>query len=84
LEHFGILAEVLFVGCPMPLSRVVAWLVVRVLHIEVYRGDVVVINPVLDILEVFVGLWHTDLSKFLFNLVCWVLSAILDPLINAV
>ena len=42
------------------------------------------IDSVLDVLEVFVSLWHANFSELVNHLFLWVLSAVLDSLVDSI
>ena len=79
VENLGVVRKILFVWSP-GLAHFTRG-VVGILHIKISRGDVVVVNPMLDILEVFVGRWHTNFPEFVDHLILYVLSAVLDVLV---
>lgn len=61
LEDFGVGGQVLLVGSP--LFGTATFFVTRVVLVKVGRADVLVINSVLDVLEVFVCDRHTHLPQ---------------------
>jgi hypothetical protein len=75
-EDFGIVGHVLLVGRPILLPFLVR--VLRVLHVEVDRAHIIVVDSVLNVVEIVVGSWHTDRCKLLHKSVLEVLSLILD------
>ena len=81
-EDLWICGQVLLVGSPVFL--VATTLVVGVVKVEVDRGDIVVVYSVLDVLEVFMGHWHTDLTEQVSQLILWVFVSGVNQVINGV
>ena len=75
VEDVRVVAQIVLVGRPVFVE--LARGVVGVLHVEVGRGYVVVVDTMLDVLEVLVGHWHANLTEFVNHFVLEVLSSVL-------
>lgn len=73
-EDFRVLSQILLVWSPGSINAI--FIVVFVRQVEVYRAHVVVIYSVLDVLEIVMGNWHTQLKKLLVHSLLRVLELV--------
>ena len=79
LENFWVLSQILLVWNPRPINCVLTK--VLVFEVEIDSADVIVVDSVLDVLQVVMGDWHTQLKQLFVHLLLRVLELVSQELV---